>query len=73
MTADAKLAEYVGTMNLTVHYDSGPLISVSAAGEGTAVHAVGHPFAERFAEPRFREELGAYLSARMAEHAQALR
>ncbi|MBM4372748.1 MAG: hypothetical protein FJ098_13915, partial [Deltaproteobacteria bacterium] len=39
---DAALAEYTGAMNLQVTYDSGPLISVSAAGEGTAVHAMGH-------------------------------
>ena len=39
---DASLAEYVGKMNIEVTYDSGPLISVSAPGEGTAVHAVGH-------------------------------
>lgn len=39
---DAKLAEYVGAMNVKVYYDSGPLISVSAAGVGTTVHAIGH-------------------------------
>ncbi len=39
---DANLAEYVGQMNVEVSYDSGPLISVSAAGEGTTVHAIGH-------------------------------
>ena len=39
---DAALAEYVGAMNLQVTYDSGPLISVSAAGAGTTVHAMGH-------------------------------
>jgi hypothetical protein len=39
---DASLAEYVGAMGIQVTYDSGPLISVSAAGEGTTVHAMGH-------------------------------
>ncbi len=39
---DAALAEYVGAMSIQVYYDSGPLISVSAPGEGTTVHAVGH-------------------------------
>jgi len=39
---DASLAEYVGQMNIEIYYDSGPLISVSAAGEGTVAHAVGH-------------------------------
>ena len=39
---DANLAEYVGEMNIQVTYDSGPLISVSAAGDGTTVHAIGH-------------------------------
>ena len=39
---DAELASYVGQLDLGVHYGPGPLISVTAAGEGTAVHVQAH-------------------------------